>query len=82
MISPFGFWIWPFMGALVGIWIVLALLFLIVWIWAIVDAARRNFRNDMEKVIWILVLVFGSWIGLLVYLIVVKASNPGGLMKK
>lgn len=60
----------------------LFVIFLVIWIWAIVDAARRDFKNDLEKIIWILVLVFGGWIGLLVYLIVIKLSNPRGLMKK
>ena len=69
-------------GGLGLVWLVLMVLFIIFWVWAIVDAARRSFKNDMEKPIWILVLVFGSWIGLIVYLLVIKYNNPNGIMKK
>lgn len=68
---------------------ILALPFMIVgillfafWIWMIVDAAQRKFRNDVEKIIWIVVIVLGQWIGALVYYIVVRTYNPKGVSKK
>lgn len=68
-------------GILVGfaaIWVVMALLALaslVVWIWAIVDCAQREFPQQETKIVWILVIVLVGIIGALVYLI---AGRPQG----
>ena len=54
----------------------------IIWIWLLVDCARRGFRNMLEKVLWILAMVLSPFLGSIVYLVVVKYSNPQGLMDK
>ncbi|MBI2451978.1 PLDc_N domain-containing protein [Candidatus Pacearchaeota archaeon] len=51
------------------------------WIWMIVDCAQRDFRDDTEKIVWILVIVLLSILGALVYFIAVKLYNPHGLNK-
>ena len=61
---------------------IFGILFLAFWVWMIVDAAKRKFKNDVEKIVWLLVIVFGHWIGALVYFIVVRMYNPKGLAKK
>lgn len=63
-----------FMGPVVGI-ILLAL-----WLWILVDCARRDFRNGVEKAIWILALIFTPFIGAVVYLVAIKFNNPAGLL--
>ena len=73
---------WPFAAAFTGAWIALGILFLTFWIWMIVDCAQRKFKNDLEKIIWILVIVFAHWIGSIVYFIVIKMYNSKGLAKK
>lgn len=75
-------WFWPFAVGFGALAVIIGLLVFAFWIWMIVDAARRKFRNDAEKIIWIVVIVLGSWAGALVYLLVVKLTNPKGLMKK
>tara|TARA_Y100000310_G_C19967069_1_gene483806 strand:+ start:70 stop:312 length:243 start_codon:yes stop_codon:yes gene_type:complete len=75
------FW-WPFAVAFAGAWAIFGILFLAFWVWMIVDAAKRKFKNDVEKIVWLLVIVFGHWIGALVYFIVVRMYNPKGLAKK
>ena len=75
----FGWWFWPFGVALVGAWIIVAVLFLIFWIWMIVDGAKRHFMTDVEKIIWIIVIVLGGIIGALVYFIVIRQFNPKGI---
>ncbi len=75
------FW-WPFVAAFTGAWIVLGIIFLAFWIWMIVDCAKRRFKNNIEKIIWILVIVFAHWIGSLVYFITIRMYNPRGLAKK
>ena len=62
--------------------IIIGLALLIFWIWAIIDCAKRNFRNDLEKIIWILIIIFTSWVGALVYFIAVAHLNPKGVVKK
>jgi prolipoprotein diacylglyceryltransferase len=82
MMFDSGFLWWPFAAAGFGLMLILGILVLIFWIWMIVDAAKRNFREDWEKVVWIVVIVFGGWLGALVYFIVVRQYNPKGLAKK
>jgi hypothetical protein len=73
---------WPFAALFAGAAILLGIIFIIFWIWMIVDCAKRKFKNDLEKIIWILVLIFTHWIGMIVYYIVIKMYNPKGLVKK
>lgn len=51
---------------------VLAFIF---WIFMIVDCAKRKFKNETDKVVWILVIVLLSWLGALIYYFVVKREN-------
>ncbi|QDU32839.1 hypothetical protein KS4_08750 [Poriferisphaera corsica] len=50
-------------GGLIG------LLFLIFWIWMLVDCCTKQFKNN-DKVIWILVIIFAGGIGALIYFLV------------
>ena len=52
--------------------IILLVLGLIFWIVMIVDCAKRNFKKDSEKIVWILVLVFLGVLGAIIYYFVVK----------
>ena len=76
-----GWLFWPFTAAFTGVFIIFGLLVLAFWIWMIVDAATRNFRNNVEKIVWIVVVVLGQWLGALVYFLVIKLTNPRGLAK-
>lgn len=79
----FDNWIWwPFSAAFVGAWLVIGILLFAFWIWMIVDCAKRNFKNDIEKIVWILVIILASWMGALIYFIVIRGINKNGLMKK
>lgn len=50
---------------------VISILFLIFWIFMLVDAAKRKFKGDNEKVLWILLIVLTSWIGAIIYYFVI-----------
>ena len=76
-----GWLFWPFTAAFTGVFIIFGLLVLAFWIWMIVDAATRNFRNNVEKIVWIVVVVLGQWLGALVYFLVIKLTNPRCLAK-
>jgi hypothetical protein len=76
------FWFWPFGLAFGGVFLIIVILLLAFWIWMIVDVAKRKFKNDLEKIIWLLIIVFVHWIGALVYFIVIRMHNPKGLAKR
>lgn len=80
--EAFGWLLWPFGAAFFGAWLVIGILLLAFWIWMIVDVAKRHFRNPLEKIIWLLIIIFTHWIGSLVYFIVIRKYNSKGLAKK
>ncbi len=45
------------------------------WIWMIVDCAQRKFKNDSEKVVWILVIIFLHVLGAAIYYFAVKRKD-------
>ena len=73
--------LFPFKLVGIGALVIVAILVFAFWVWMIVDCAMRKFRNSLEKIIWILVIVFAGWLGALVYLIVVKLLNPKGVAR-
>ena len=72
----------PFAFAGAGIMMIFFVLAFIFWIWMIIDCARRSFRHDIEKIVWIVVIVLATWVGALVYFLVIKKINPSGLIRK
>ena len=42
----------------------------ILWIWMLVDCATKEPSEGNDKLIWILIIVLGHWIGALIYLLV------------
>ncbi|MBS3091413.1 PLDc N-terminal domain-containing protein [Candidatus Pacearchaeota archaeon] len=73
---------WPIIAGLGAFAMLIALLVFLFWIWMIVDVAKRHFKNDAEKIVWILVVVLAGWLGALVYFIIIRSTNPNGLMRK
>lgn len=60
---------------LVILMIAVAIWAFVFWILMIVDCATRKFKDSMEKVVWIIVIVFLHIIGALIYYFVVKRGN-------
>jgi hypothetical protein len=59
-------------------WIVfmaIAVLGTIFWIFMIVDVAKRTFKNESDKVLWILIVVLAGLIGAIIYYFVVKKKD-------
>ncbi len=48
----------------------LALLATIFWVWMIVDCAVNEPSNRVDKIVWIIVIVFTHLLGALVYFVV------------
>ncbi len=52
-----------------GIWGLVALASLVLFIWALVDVLKTNFRNDTHKILWILVVLLATFIGPVLWLV-------------
>ena len=68
--------------SLIGFFMLMMLLIVIVavllfafWIWMIIDCAKRNFKKDIDKVVWILVIVLLSVLGASIYYFAVKTGE-------
>ena len=55
--------------------IILSLLIAVFWLWMLIDCITRDFRDDMEKIVWILLMVFLGVIASIVYYFVVKRKS-------
>jgi hypothetical protein len=42
----------------------------VLWIWMLVDCLVNEPSEGNDKIVWVLVLIFTSWIGALIYLLV------------
>lgn len=68
-----------------GLVVLAAALFLFVfWLWMLVDCLKRDFKRDIDKVVWIIVLIFLHLLGAIVYYFVVKipSKNVTAVKKK
>lgn len=82
MIWPFSeFSFFPFNLIFGALGIILYILVIAFWVWMIIDCAKRKFRRGWEKIIWLLVVIFGQSLGALIYLIVIFFMNKKGLAK-
>lgn len=60
------------------IWMALMVLWvvgLVLWILMLVDVLKNDFSKENDKLIWLLVLLFTSWLGAIIYYFVIK--KPG-----
>lgn len=73
-------------GAVIGgliiffvvLWIVLigfAIFSLVFWILMIVDVAKRKFKHENDKIMWILIVILTGIIGALIYYFMVKRKD-------
>ena len=54
---------------------VIALLLLVFWLWMLIDCLKRDFKKDVEKIVWVLVLIFLHIFGAIIYYFVVKIGE-------
>lgn len=65
----------PFIIAIVALIVAFVVLATAFWIWMIIDCAKRDFRKDNDKIVWILVIVLLQLLGAIIYFFVVKNSK-------
>ena len=51
--------------------IIIGILFFVFWIIILIDAVTRKFKEDSEKIVWVIVIIFASFIGALIYYFIV-----------
>ncbi len=54
------------------IMVVIGLIGTVFWIWMLIDCVLRKFKNNTNKIIWVLIIVFGHFIGALLYFLFVR----------
>lgn len=74
-----------FVGVFFLLWIIMMFVMLAVgiagtifWIFMIVDCAKREFKNDNDKVVWIILLALTHLLGATIYYFAVKKQDKKG----
>ena len=75
MAAETAMWTGIFILLLVLLFIAILVLTFIFWIFMIIDCAKRTFKDDTEKILWILVIVLVGILGAIIYYFVVKAKD-------
>ncbi len=57
---------------LILVFIALFVLMLVFWIMMLVDAVQRKYKEENDKIVWILIIVLVGVIGAIIYYFVVK----------
>jgi hypothetical protein len=65
----------PKMGLL--FWTLLMVIALVLFLYAIIDIVRSDFKDSSSKVVWILIVLFAPLIGSVIYLIMGKNQKNG-----
>lgn len=69
------FLFFPFLAAFYLGFIALIVLIFVFWVMMLVDCAKRKFKNDNDRVVWIVVVAILGVVGAIVYYFVVKRPN-------
>jgi hypothetical protein len=48
---------------------------LVIWIWALVDAIRNPALDHNMRLMWVLVIIFTSVIGAIIYLVMARSTG-------
>lgn len=57
-----------FTGVMIFVWI-LGILGFIIWVWALIDVIRRQFTNQNDKILWLVITIVLGTLGAIIYLI-------------
>ena len=62
--------------------IAISVFIFVFWISMIIDCAKRKFKDDSGKILWILILIFLGVLGSAIYYFVVKKPENQNVVKK
>jgi hypothetical protein len=55
--------------------IIACVLLFIFWIFMIIDVAKREFKKENDKIVWILVVILAGFIGAIIYYFAIKRPD-------
>ena len=55
--------------------IILGILGFVLWVLMIIDVAKRKFKQENDKIMWILIIALTGVIGALIYYFMIKKPN-------
>jgi hypothetical protein len=68
-----------FISGIGGTELLLIFLFLalpgILWLWAIIDVLKSDFKDSINKLIWIIVIAFIPFLGAILYLLIGRSQK-------
>jgi len=74
-----------FLGGVIFSWVLLGLIVagisifcFVFWILMLLDCIKKKFKEDSEKIIWVLILIFAGIVGALIYYFIVKRKSKKG----
>ncbi|MFC1651714.1 PLD nuclease N-terminal domain-containing protein [Patescibacteria group bacterium] len=77
-----GLFIFVIYFVFIGGFIIIGILGTILWIWMLVDCAKREFKNENDKLLWILVIVLANTVGAIVYYFIIKREQDKKIKSK
>mgnify|MGYP001571434010 CR=1 FL=1 len=57
------------------LFLILGVALVFFWLWMFVDCLSRNFKKEMDKLVWIIVLLYLNILGAFLYYFLVKAKR-------
>lgn len=62
--------------------LIAAVFLFVFWVWMLIDCLKRGFKKDVEKIAWVLVIIFLQLLGAIIYYFVVKVSEKKSAKNK
>lgn len=47
----------------------------VIWVWAIIDVIKSDFKDSVTKIIWMAILIFLPLLGSLIYIFIGKSTK-------
>lgn len=48
----------------------------VIWVIMLVDVVKRDFPNQNDKIVWVILLIFTQFLGAIIYYFLIKAKDP------
>lgn len=65
----------PFLATIWLSFLAIGILAFVFWILMLIDCAKRKFKQETDKIIWIVIIAIAGVIGAAVYYFVIKRPN-------
>lgn len=54
---------------------IVSIVFFVIWIWAIVDIIKSDFKDSITKLVWLIVVIVFTFLGTILYLLFGKETK-------